>query len=296
MGLCEMFLQRQKCYPRYPRHRDHQHLPRWGQRYQDIVEIAMKKPKLVVDLLTVADVCIEARARLLDSQNKGPSKKKQQEDREVNTVDHGNRINHQQQPTEQKEKSLFRQPVDAKKWCGIHRTVGHDLEECKTFLDRKKMLEKPVAQEPHRGYHRWDDPDNDDQMDEINIIFGGSMSIVSKTHGKKLKREISLTQCIEPGRRMKSSKTDISLGSKDHLETDMSNHNLPFVVKLPVGTLKTGYPRVRAPGQDRRPAPGLPRVLRTQLPLPGPGQLRGHHVSCGPSSRCPARGSSVAAT
>jgi hypothetical protein len=195
----------------------------------------MKKPKLVADLLTVADVCIEARARLLDSQNKGPSKKKQQEDREVNTVDHGNHINRQQQPTEQKEKSLFLQPVNAKKWCEIHRTVGHDLEECKTFLDRKKMLEKPVAQEPRRGYHRWDDPDNDDQMDEINIIFRGSMSIVSKTHEKKLKREISLSQCIEPGRRMKWSKTDISLGSKDHLETDMSNQNLPFVVKLPIG-------------------------------------------------------------
>jgi hypothetical protein len=29
-------------------------------------------------------------------------------------------------------------------------------------------------------------------MDEINVIFGGSMSIISKTHWKKLKREISL--------------------------------------------------------------------------------------------------------
>jgi hypothetical protein len=55
-------------------------------------------------------------------------------------------------------------------------------------------------------------------------------------------------------------------------------------------------PRVQAPGQDRRPAPGPPRVLRTQLPLPGPGQLRGRHVSCGPSSRCPAQGSLGAAT
>jgi hypothetical protein len=43
-------------------------------------------------------------------------------------------------------------------------------------------------------------------------------------------------------------------------------------------------------------ASGPPRVLRPQLPLPGPGQLRGHHVSCGLSSRCPARGSSGAAT
>jgi hypothetical protein len=56
--------------------------------------------------------------------------------------------------------------------------VGHDLEEYKTFLDRKKMpLPAPVAQEPHRGEHRRDDPDNEEEMDEINVIFGGSMLI-----------------------------------------------------------------------------------------------------------------------
>jgi hypothetical protein len=63
---------------------------------KNVEEIAMKKPKTVVDLLAVADVCIEAseaRARLLESQNKGPSKKKQQEDQEVNTADHGDRDN-----------------------------------------------------------------------------------------------------------------------------------------------------------------------------------------------------------
>jgi hypothetical protein len=70
-------------------------------------EIAMNKPKSMADQLAVTDVCIEAseaRARLLDSWNKGPSKMKQQEDREVNTTDHGDRENHQHQPTEQKEK------------------------------------------------------------------------------------------------------------------------------------------------------------------------------------------------
>jgi hypothetical protein len=38
-------------------------------------EIVMKKPKIVVDLLAVADVCIEvstARAWLLDTRNKRP--------------------------------------------------------------------------------------------------------------------------------------------------------------------------------------------------------------------------------
>jgi hypothetical protein len=44
-----------------------------------VEEIVMKKPKMVVDLLIVTDVCIEAsnaRARLLESRNKGPPRKK----------------------------------------------------------------------------------------------------------------------------------------------------------------------------------------------------------------------------
>jgi hypothetical protein len=53
-------------------------------------EIAMKKSKMVADLLTVTDVCIEAseaRARLLESRGKGTSRKK--DDHEVNTADRG---------------------------------------------------------------------------------------------------------------------------------------------------------------------------------------------------------------
>jgi hypothetical protein len=53
----------------------------------------MKKSKMVADLLPVADACIEAseaRIQLLDSRNKGPPKKKQQKDREVNAADHKN--------------------------------------------------------------------------------------------------------------------------------------------------------------------------------------------------------------
>jgi predicted nicotinamide N-methyase len=53
-----------------------------------VKEIAMKKPKTVVDLLIVTDICIEAseaRARLLKSRGKGTSSKK--DDREVNTAD-----------------------------------------------------------------------------------------------------------------------------------------------------------------------------------------------------------------
>jgi hypothetical protein len=125
-----------------------------------VEEITMKKPKTVGDVLTVADVCIEAseaRAWLLESHSKGPPRKKLQDDRAVNTVDHwdhGNRGNRQQQPTEQKEKRQFYHPDDAEKWCEIYRTAGHDLEECKTFLDRKKMPAPQVVQEPRQGEHR----------------------------------------------------------------------------------------------------------------------------------------------
>jgi hypothetical protein len=55
-------------------------------------EVTMKKPKMVADLLAVADVCIEAseaRAQLLESRGKGTSRKK--EDREVNTPNQGDR-------------------------------------------------------------------------------------------------------------------------------------------------------------------------------------------------------------
>jgi hypothetical protein len=85
-------------------------------------------------------------------------------------------------------------PADVEKWCDIHRTIGHDLEECGTFVDRKKMspLVAPVPQELRRGEHRWVDLDGNEQMGEINVIFRGSMSIASKTHGKKLEWEISL--------------------------------------------------------------------------------------------------------
>jgi hypothetical protein len=150
----------------------------------------MKKPKTVADLLTVADVCIEAfkaRARLLESQGKGSSRRR--DDREVNTVERGDQKDHGRyryrgkQYSDQKERRPFRHPDNAEKWCEIHCTDGYDLEECKTFLDRKKMP-LPAAstpQDPRRGEHRREVSDGDEHMAEINMIFGGSMSITSKT-------------------------------------------------------------------------------------------------------------------
>jgi hypothetical protein len=71
-------------------------------------------------------------------------------------------------------------------------------------------------------------------MDEINVIFGGSLSITLKTQGKKLERETSMDECIELGRKMKWSDVDISFGQEDHPDTELSEWNLPYVVKLPI--------------------------------------------------------------
>jgi hypothetical protein len=81
-------------------------------------------------------------------------------------------------------------------------------------------------------------------MDEINMIFGGSLSITSKTQGKRLEREreISLAQRIESERRMNWSNIGISFRPEDHLETELSNRNVPFVVKLPNGGIR--WPRL----------------------------------------------------
>jgi hypothetical protein len=71
-------------------------------------------------------------------------------------------------------------------------------------------------------------------MGEINVIFRGSMSIISKTQGKKLEHETILAQRIEPRRKMRWSDMDISFRAEDHPETELSNRNLPFMVKLPI--------------------------------------------------------------
>jgi hypothetical protein len=93
----------------------------------------------------------------------------------------------------------------------------------------------PVAHEHCcRGEHRRPNPDDDEQMREINVTIRGSMSIASKTQGKKLEQKISFAQCIEPERKMKWSDVDISFRPKDRPETKPSKRNLPFVVKLPI--------------------------------------------------------------
>jgi hypothetical protein len=67
------------------------------------------------------------------------------------------------------------------------------------------------------------------------VNFRGSLSIASKTQGKKFEREISLARRIELDRRMKWFEVDILFGPEDHPMTELSNRNLPFVVKLSIG-------------------------------------------------------------
>jgi hypothetical protein len=80
----------------------------------------------------------------------------------------------------------------------------------------------PAPQDPCRGEHRREISDEDEHMAEINMIFGGSMSITSKTQGKKFQREISLAQQIEPRRRLRWSDEYITFGLEDHPVTDLS--------------------------------------------------------------------------
>jgi hypothetical protein len=89
-----------------------------------------------------------------------------------------------------------------------------------------------VPQEPRRVDQHRVDPDGDEQMAEIKIIFGGSMSIASKTQGKKLQRKINLAQHIEPGRKMRWFDADISFSLEDHPNMELSDRNLPFIIKI----------------------------------------------------------------
>jgi hypothetical protein len=96
----------------------------------------------------------------------------------------------------------------------------------------------PVPQEPRRSDHHREDSDRDEQMREINVIFRGSMPLSSKTQGKKIQHEISLSQRIEPGRRMRLSDIDIPFKPEDHPDAELSDRNLPFVVKILIGRHK----------------------------------------------------------
>jgi hypothetical protein len=99
-------------------------------------------------------------------------------------------------------------------------------------------LAAPAPKDPRRGEHPQEISDGDEHMAEINMIFEGSMSITSKTQGKKLQRKISLAQQIEPRRWMRWTDDYITFGPEDHPITKLSEGNLPLIVKIPIGRHK----------------------------------------------------------
>jgi hypothetical protein len=90
----------------------------------------------------------------------------------------------------------------------------------------------PAPQDPHRGEHCQEISDGDEHMAEIDVIFGGNTSFTSETQEKKIQRDISLAQQIEPGRPMRWSDDYISFGTEDHPDTELSERNLSFVIKI----------------------------------------------------------------
>jgi hypothetical protein len=111
---------------------------------------------------------------------------------------------------------LFRHSADAKKWCEIHHTSGHDLEECRTYLDRKKKEDEPMAPEPRRGDQRGPTPTTtNSSMKSMSSSWAACQS-PPRLKEKKLKRKINLAHQIMPGRRMKWSDTNISFRLEDH--------------------------------------------------------------------------------
>jgi hypothetical protein len=92
----------------------------------------MKKPKIVADLLTVADICIEAseaQTRLLESCGKGSSRKR--DDWEINTAERGDQKNRgghryrEKQSSDQNKKRHFRRPMAQKS--GARSIVSIDM-------------------------------------------------------------------------------------------------------------------------------------------------------------------------
>jgi hypothetical protein len=90
-------------------------------------------------------------------------------------------------------------------------------------------------QDPLRGEHHLEIFDGNEHIAEINVIFEGNMSITSKTQGKKIQREISLAQQIEPGRRVRWSNDYISFGPEYHPDMELSERNLLLIIKILIG-------------------------------------------------------------
>ena len=52
---------------------------------------------------------------------------------------------------------MFERPLDAKRWCIIHRTDNHDSENCTMYLEyeQEKRRRAEAAEQPHVEPPRW---------------------------------------------------------------------------------------------------------------------------------------------
>jgi hypothetical protein len=175
-----------------------------------VEEITMKNPKTVVDLLAVADICIEASKAWARLQGRWMIVRSTQLTEAVTRtkeiVD-----TTASSPQIRRRKGLSDVPMTRRSGARFTIPWGMIWKSVRLFWIRRRCHQRV---DQHRV-----DSDGDEQMREINIIFGGSMSIASKTQGKKLQREISLAQRIESGRTIRWSDTDISFGPEDHPDT-----------------------------------------------------------------------------
>jgi hypothetical protein len=64
------------------------------------------------------------------------------------------------------------------------------------------------------------------------MIFDGSLAIASKSQGKKLEHGVTLSQHLNPRRRMKWSEMDIMFSPSDNPKIEMFDRNLSFMVKI----------------------------------------------------------------
>jgi hypothetical protein len=94
------------------------------------------------------------------------------------------------------------------------------------------------------------------------VIFRISMSIVSKTQGKKFEREIRLAQRIEPRRLMRWSYVDISFRLDDHqITVSLCYYDIARRVPLTVVVLTPQIALPCSPGV-RRSCAGTPAPRR----------------------------------
>jgi hypothetical protein len=161
------------------------------------------------------------------------------------------------------------------------------------FLTLKKLLTTaPVLAQPNI------EKSFDVYCDASSTGIGG----VLMQDGRAIAYASRQLRCHEEHCRYPADQVPLRTSSRSKQKVRHANHALPRVINLSMNRTAwgssgvTACPAAPAPAAQPRAALGSPRVLRLQLPLPGPGQLRGRHVSCGSSSHCPARGNSGVAT